>query len=256
MADENFIDFDDIVLNYLPAIDSEIKWKSGKVKYNINRKYFHVTNEKISHDDVQAAKVNRTNTILFRSTYRNTTNKPMNYSIDQSRRTVTEVSCTIQKGIRYGGSFELEIQPPSIASLKLGLNNEVQIDKSSQESRQEEMSWTFQTNVPVPAQKAVTAELSVLEEHREGKFTIKSYFSGKILVDWEYKKKSGQVEITDLHDLCIGTERKRNLGFDKEGPTGKIYYETHGVCNCHYGLEQDVVIRETTLEEAESLQNK
>ena len=254
MADENIVDLQKVVFDHLNSIDSDIPWKKGKVNWTLDRKFFHVMHESAQHEAASTAKSTRMSTVLFRSTYSNTTDNDMEYSIDQSRNTRSTVSCTITKGLQIGGSFELEVAPPSIGSIKLGVSSQITFDRSTSESREEEVTWNFQTKVHVPSHKRVTAELSVTEEHREGSFSLRTFFSGHLVVDWQYKKKHGQAELTDLHDLLIGTKKKKFLGFEKDA-NGRIFFETKGVCICHYGLEQDVIIREAEYVEDAEKQN-
>jgi hypothetical protein len=256
MPEGGVADLEDIILSFAR------NWYEDLEQHSLEKKFGKLPWEKLSveidrtrliveHDDALHAKdqeeqavgeYSPRHSVLFKSNYQNTTGNQLNYHISTERRTRTSVALTITKGFSFGASFEIKLGPPALEA-NLGLSSELSFEKSVQTTKEQEVSWTLNTQVNVPPHTCTTVELVVKDDEYKGTFAIRSFFSGKIYVD--IRKDN-----TQLTRLIIGDLKqifKEDMGFKRCPKTKRIYFDTHGVCNCRYGVEQQVRISETQI---------
>ncbi|XP_064644388.1 uncharacterized protein LOC135498142 [Lineus longissimus] len=250
------VDVEDIILQYARKWFEDLEQrplekKFGKLPWEqlsveVDRTRLIVEHDNALHEkeqeDQAVGEYSPRHSVLFKSNYENTTGSPLNYQICTERRTRTSVALTITKGFCFGAGFEIKLGPPALEA-NLGLSSELSFEKSVQTTKEQEVSWTLNTQVNVPPHTRTTVELVVKDDEYKGTFGIRSYFSGKIYVDVSKDN-------TQLTRLIIGDLKqifKEEMGFKRCPKSKRIYFDTHGICNCRYGVEQQVKISETPI---------
>ena len=83
------------------------------------------------------------------------------------------------------------------------------------------------------------------EDEFDGEFTIKSVFEGKVVVTYETKKQREHV-MTVVRDVKRIMTKENGFKFDDEG---RPYFITRGKCKCRFGIEQNVLLKQTAIAE-------
>jgi hypothetical protein len=254
MPERKILDLDELVLDYARGVYEDREQHDLEKKFKTNLKWekldIRIDRSKLSiqHDEPLHAKDQSTgtyeprNSVLFKSKYNNTTDNDMSYSISTTRHTRTTVSCTITKGFCFGVEFEFKIAPPFL-ELSVAASSELSFEKSVETTKEQEISWTIDTAIRVPKKTSTIVELVVKEDEYRGTFSTKTYFSGKIYVDIRKDNTFlARVIISDLRKIFT-----KDRGFQCDLMERSVYYETNGICNCRFGIEQEVVISEEPL---------
>ncbi|XP_064644043.1 uncharacterized protein LOC135497935 [Lineus longissimus] len=252
MPERKILDLEELILDYARGIyedreqthlektfKTKLPW--DKVDIRVDRSKLSVQHEDPLHvPDDSVGRHEPRNTVLFKSKYNNTTENDMSYSVSTTRHTRTTVSCTITKGFCFGVEFEFKIGTPVLEST-VTASSELSFEKSEETTREQEISWTIDTVINVPAKMQTNVELVVKEDEYKGTFRARTYFRGKVYVN--IRKDN-----TDLCRVIISDLRKiftKRRGFESDETDQKVvYYETRGICNCKFGVEQEVVISE------------
>ena len=83
------------------------------------------------------------------------------------------------------------------------------------------------------------------EDEFDGEFTIKSVFEGKVVVTYETKKQREHV-MTVVRDVKRIMTKENGFKFDDEG---RPCFITRGKCKCRFGIEQNVLLKQTAIAE-------
>ncbi|CAF0772600.1 unnamed protein product [Brachionus calyciflorus] len=182
--------------------------------------------------------------VLFSSQFVNDTNYDQEYLLRTERKTTSTCQINISDGYvcEKSGDLSLEVQLPGVVTeAAAGFRHEYSVEKGLSKSVEEEMTWSIESNVKVQGMSRTTADLVIHENQYSGKFEIKSYFSGKVLV---HLQKDGNTLVTfEFSDLGeIFTEKK---GFRKDDQG--IYRITKGECKARFGIEQKIELHQYPL---------
>ncbi|XP_064636811.1 uncharacterized protein LOC135493410 isoform X1 [Lineus longissimus] len=259
MQEGGVVDIKDIVNNYARSwyerkFQKALEKKFGKLPWDrlsveTDNSRLIIEHEKATYEQEKSGlgTCSPRYSVLFKSNYNNTTDGTLHYEISTERRTRTSVALTITEGFRYGGSFEVKLAPPSL-ECSLGFSSEISFEKSVQTTKEQEVVWTLNTTVDVPPCTCTTVELVVRDDEYDGRFRIRSFFSGEIHVN--IRKEN--TNLTTITISNLGQILTEEMGFKRDPITKRLYFDTHGVCNCRYGVEQDVRTSNTPIAQKES----
>lgn len=97
--------------------------------------------------------------------------------------------------------------------------------------------------VIVPPGTRTTADLVITEDEYDGKFRVETVFSGSITVRLRDKRDGSEVYVIKMIDLSrVFTPE---YGFQPvAGQPGAVCFINEGQCHCHFGIGQQVVLRQ------------
>ncbi|XP_074652760.1 uncharacterized protein LOC141907088 [Tubulanus polymorphus] len=250
----NIVDIEELMKNWAKKwFDKnerhQVEKKYGKIPFDkmniaINQSKFSIEHETPLYEKETAlgSFAPRTH-VLFKSTFSNTTSQAQTFNMHTERRTISSVNVNVTEGFCFGQEFSLTVGLPQIDAVEasIGLYREVNFEKSANVNKEQEVTWAVDSQIVVPAQTTSVAELAIKEDEYNSKFNVKSFFRGKFYVDF----------IKDNVELAraVGSNLKEIFtsddGFKVDTETGDVYFETHGVCTCRFGIDQEVKITET-----------
>ena len=193
--------------------------------------------------------------ILVTAVFSNNTNSPQEYTFNTTRRTKSSCALTITKGytISVHANIHLKIAPPNLAiEANTGFKEDNSLSTCRGVTYEEELTWTVDSKVQVPQMKKTTAELVVKEGQYDSKFNVRSDFSGEVHVTLRNKKDNSELLTVNIYAKDIFT--KKNGFFPTE--EGDAYGITEGMCDCSYGIEQQVKLTESELDPEEPEKNE
>lgn len=206
---------------------------------DINWKYLRCSQETKWHDEKKAT-IPKSH-VLFSAVFANANESgdPQTHNLKTERS--TRSSCTIQvtKGMTYGGEVSVKIGPPNpIIEANAGFKTEYEMEKSHEATFEEQLTWSVDSDVQVPAKTETIAELVLEEDEYEGSFTQVRCFEGDIHVAVR-SKKDKSVIATEHADIADILENQKGFKIDREARgRPKVMFETKGIVKCHYGIRQ------------------
>ncbi|XP_060072427.1 uncharacterized protein LOC132552281 [Ylistrum balloti] len=216
----------------VPHFDKTIIEKQGETIFT------QITNQP---EEAGKSIPNKMSQCVFESTFNNYTGESQKHAFKCERSTLITEDITITTGFKKGGttaSFQVGI--PKILNTKIG--GQLAKDKSSvnstKTSKARTLTWSTDSQIPVPAQNQVTAVMEILEEEYKGNFEAKVHVSGLMEVEiidpdsWEkaYIARGDLVEIINLSN-------KRKPG-DLKFINGQSVWTVKGKCDYRYGAKQ------------------
>lgn len=182
--------------------------------------------------------------VLFSSVFTNQTSEVQTNHMRTERRTSATCRISMQKSVCKEGSLSLQIGPPGpVIQANGGFRREVQMSREQEKVFEEELVWSVDTEVIVPPGTRTTADLVITEDEYDGKFRVETVFSGSITVRLRDKRDGSEVYIIKLNDLSrVFTPE---YGFQPvAGQPGAVCFINEGQCHCHFGIGQQVVLRQ------------
>ncbi|GAB1597632.1 uncharacterized protein LOC115210375 [Argonauta hians] len=230
----NDFPFDKKVIDNLDKIlPTDINWKNVSI-FNSEPIYTRVA----SQGKPQAK-------ILFAANFENRTEKKQNHSLKTERRTKSMCTVTIEKGYSMGMSFQLKLAPPNpIIEANAGFNGSLTVSKKDEETFEEELVWTVDSEVSVPPGYRTRANLEIREEEYVGTFTSETRFQGLIHVNLRSKKDNSEIKTMTIPVVDVFTADK-GFRIEKKSST----FVNTGQCRCRFGIEQNLSLREEKLED-------
>ena len=193
--------------------------------------------------------------ILVTAVFSNNTNSPQEYTFNTTRRTKSSCALTITKGytISVHANIHLKIGPPNlVVDANTGFKEDISMSTCKAVTYEEELTLTVDSKVQVPQMKKTMAELVVKEGQYDSKFHVRTDFSGEVHVTLRNKKDNNELLTVNVYAKDIFT--KQNGFFPTE--EGDAYGITEGMCNCTYGIEQQVKLTESELDPEEPEKNE
>uniref|UniRef100_A0A915BAW8 Uncharacterized protein n=1 Tax=Parascaris univalens TaxID=6257 RepID=A0A915BAW8_PARUN len=228
----------------------EIEEQSMSCEYNIN--WSHAFNEcleprySIYGVDINSTKRPKSEQVLFKSTFTNSTDREQEYSFKTERSTRSTVTVSVEKGVCRGVDMELKLKTPcEIAEANAGFRNEVSVVHIGENCIEEELSWGVDSTVRVPPMCETVAQLVIVEDHHTRNFSVECRLSGKVIVTvTNLKENNSLVTIIEgkIADIIRGLPNCSALGFVIKNDV--VTYTTKGSCKFRYGIEQIVKISE------------
>nr|KAG5709605.1 hypothetical protein BaRGS_001655 [Batillaria attramentaria] len=176
--------------------------------------------------------------------FSNDTPKPQRYTLRTERRTKSTCNVALNKTYTVGASIEIKLTPPNpIIEANAGFHGEMSMEKGVNETFEQELAWTVDNEIEVPPGHMTKADLVIKEDEFDGEFTIESKFEGKVVVTYETKKQREHVA-TVVRNVKSFLNKENGFKTDDEG---RPCFVTKGKCKCRFGIEQNVLLKQTTL---------
>ncbi|CAL1544329.1 unnamed protein product [Lymnaea stagnalis] len=187
-----------------------------------------------------------TASILFISSFNNTTPDPQTFALNSVRVTKSTCETSLNKTFSFGGSIGVVAELPVkgfTGRAKFFFDRTKQ--KGNTNTSEQELTWGINSDIVVPPVCTTTAELKIKEEDLSGEFEMESTFDGRVYVDYLHEKEKDVVH-SDSEEVSVIF--KDVTGFF---PTrdGAPKYSVTGTCKCRIGVEQMVTVTEETLKE-------
>ncbi|KFD58921.1 hypothetical protein M514_00084 [Trichuris suis] len=120
---------------------------------------------------------------LFRTFFKNATDREQAYSFKAER--ATESVCLVfrEQGFDMGAEAELTLNTPcEILEFKAGFKYQIHVNKGQEQAQVESIVWGVDSAIVVPAKYETVAELKIEERVYKGNFTVMSRLSGIVCV--------------------------------------------------------------------------
>lgn len=250
MAQE-IIDLEDIVrkwVNDFPLDKSQKRDADDILSADINWRYMRVRHGNTEYYDQIRGNTPKTH-VLFTAHFSNETNQNQVYTLKTERRTKSTCAISLQKTYTYGFNIDLKLTPPNpIIEANAGFKGELGLSKSADETFEEELVWSVDNQITVPAKFKTKADLVIKEDEYTSHFKTESKFEGKIHVTLRNKKDNTPLATVSGDVKQIFTQDK-GFRVDKTG----VYFVTIGKCKCRFGIEQHVRLSQHELSDSEDL---
>ena len=207
--------------------------------------------------------------ILFKTIFRNNTEGEQEYSFKTERVTRSTATVCVEKGFTRGASFELKLKTPcEIAEAGVGFHRELTVCNIGEDTVEEELIWSVDNMVRVPAHTETIAELVITEANCQGSFVMNTKFkcvwhSLHHMGEITYCRGRAVVTVTNLREnnelVTIVEGQVKDIvaqemqhaphsafTFDAQG---WVNVATRGKCNFKYGVEQKIQLFQRTLPE-------
>lgn len=247
---QELLDIEDIVRKW--ALDFPLDKAQRKEADDIHSPDINWQNVRITHgkteyyDEIHATKPK--SHILFSAYFTNDTDQSQVYTLRTERRTQSTCSLSLEKGYTYGCSVDIKLTPPNpVVEANAGFHGELSLTKGSEETFEEELTWSIDNQISVPPKYKTKAELVIKEDEYTSHFKTESQFRGKVHVTLRNKKDNTPIT-TITGDVKQIFTKDKGFKVDKTG----IYYITEGRCKCRFGIEQHVCLKQEKLEPEES----
>lgn len=217
---------------------------------DINWKHFRSTQKTTWHDERKAA-IPKSH-VLFSAVFTNTTpptGEPQTHNLKTERSTHSSCTITVTKGMTYGAECSVKLAPPNpIIEANAGFKAEYEMEKSSEETFEETLTWSVDSEVVVPPNTETLAELVLEEDEYQGEFTLIRCLEGDVHVNIRNKKDNSIIatvhgDITEILENIKGFKVERN-----DGGAAKVFFETKGRVKCRYGIRQRLRMSQKQLE--------
>ncbi|CAG2189939.1 unnamed protein product [Mytilus edulis] len=146
---------------------------------------------------------------------------------------------------------DIKLTPPNpVIEANAGFHGELSLTKASEETFEEELTWSIDNQISVPPKFKTKAELVIKEDDYTSHFKTESQFRGKVHVTLRNKKDNSPIT-TITGDVKQIFTKDKGFRVDKTG----IYYVTEGRCKCRFGIEQHVCLKQEKLVSAEATED-
>ncbi|VDM12833.1 unnamed protein product [Wuchereria bancrofti] len=230
-------------------------WKlcDAILQFNIN--WSHLFNEylepryTVSGIDTRFVHQSKSEQVLFKSTFTNSTERSQEYTFKTERCTRSTATISIEKGVCRGMEMELKLKTPcEIVEANAGFHNELSIVSIGENTVEEELRWGVDSTIKVPPLCETVAELVILEDNQTRNFAVDSRISGRVIVTvTNLKENNSLITIIEgkVADIIRGIANYSALGFTIKDDI--VTYTTKGICKFKYGVEQIVKLKEHPL---------
>ncbi|VDK52714.1 unnamed protein product [Gongylonema pulchrum] len=117
--------------------------------------------------DTRHVRQSKSEQVLFKSTFTNSTERAQEYSFKTHRSTRSIATICIEKGVCRGMDMQLKLKTPcEIVEANAGFHNEISVMHIGENTVEEELSWGVDSTINVPPFCETVAELIILEDHQ------------------------------------------------------------------------------------------
>uniref|UniRef100_A0AAF5PJR3 LIN-24 Like family member n=2 Tax=Wuchereria bancrofti TaxID=6293 RepID=A0AAF5PJR3_WUCBA len=256
---KDMVDLELIIRNWAKQIfevtktRDEAKINKKYLEFNIN--WSHLFNEylepryTVSGIDTRFVHQSKSEQVLFKSTFTNSTERSQEYTFKTERCTRSTATISIEKGVCRGMEMELKLKTPcEIVEANAGFHNELSIVSIGENTVEEELRWGVDSTIKVPPLCETVAELVILEDNQTRNFAVDSRISGRVIVTvTNLKENNSLITIIEgkVADIIRGIANYSALGFTIKDDI--VTYTTKGICKFKYGVEQIVKLKEHPL---------
>lgn len=184
--------------------------------------------------------------VLFTSTFTNNTDRPQSHNLRTERRTTSSCRMSVSRALTIGSELRLSLTPPNpILSANAAFKSDFTLQKTNEYNFEEELVWSLDSQIEVPARSKTKAELVIKEDEYDGTFKVDTIIEGIINVKLRCKTSNDVKTVITCNDISeLFTPDK---GFIKLAQ-GKVKFVNMGRCFCRFGVEQKVDLTQLPLE--------
>lgn len=243
----DLIDLEELVLDSAEKmLDADAKKKADLEHPDISWDRMYVTHGETLYVDTRRSP-KPTAHVLFTANFSNDTPKPQRYMLRTERRTKSTCNIALCKTYTMGASVSIKLTPPNpIIEANAGFHGEMSMGKGVNETFEQELAWAVDNEIEVPPGYVTKADLVIKEDEFDGEFTIESTFEGKVVVTYETKKQPREHVSTVVRDVKKFMTKDKGFKMDEEG---RPCFVTRGKCKCRFGIEQNVLLRQSAINE-------
>ncbi|XP_014663649.1 PREDICTED: uncharacterized protein LOC106806281 isoform X2 [Priapulus caudatus] len=207
---------------------------------DINWRHFRSSQTTLWHDE-QRAPAPKSH-VLFSAIFTNTTpagGDSQTHNLKTERTTRSSCTVSVTKGMTYGAECSVKLAPPNpIIQANAGFKAEYVMQSSNAETFEEQLTWSVDSEVPVPANTQTRAELVLEEDEYVGTFTQTRCLEGELHV--AIRSHKDQSLLATVHgDVCDILDGVKGFRIERsDAGAGKVYFETKGKVKCRYGIRQ------------------
>lgn len=246
---QDFVNLEDIIIKWaldFPLDKSQKKDADDIQPADINWKHLRVRHGTTEYHDQTRAATPKSH-VLFSAYFSNNTDQTQVYTLKTERRTCSTCALSLDKGYTYGASIDIKLVPPNpVIEANAGFHGELSMNKSTEETFEEELTWSVDNQISVPPMFKTKAELIIKEDEYGGNFKTETKFEGRISVTLRNKKDNTPIT-TITGDVKQVFTADKGFRVDKTG----IHLVTQGRCKCRFGIEQHVRLSQSALTEEE-----
>lgn len=184
--------------------------------------------------------------IVFTSTFENTTNSEQEHSFTTERTTVCTSTTSISSGYTKGFHLELKLGlPEEVASATAGFGREVNVETTEEQTTEQSITWSVNSNIRVPKMHKTSAKMEVKEKEFTGKFKLSVRIRGTVIVAFTNIRENNAFIHSSEGDISQILAEAKGTGYKIEGKTA--IFEVEGQSKFRFGVEQQVKLNEEPL---------
>lgn len=185
--------------------------------------------------------------VLFSAHFTNDTDQPQVYTLKTERRTKSTCMITMERSYMIGFELNIKVGPPNpVIEANAGFKGEMTVKRGDEETFEEELVWSVDNQISVPAKYRTKADLVLKEDGYTGDFKVETKMAGKIHVTLR-SKKDGSVLMPITADVRHIFRSNKMFTIQADG----VFFESRGRCSCRFGIEQHVKLSQMALADIE-----
>lgn len=246
------VDLDELFLNWAQDVyeltlrkdlENKLKvklpWQELRVKLDYTQ--FFMDSEETDHQRLRPMAAS--GRVVFRTTYCNTTTSDLEYTLNTQRTTRNVTTICFSKGLTHSANIGFKLKlPGDVCELEGGGSREVNISRERETTKEEEMTWSADTVVKVPAHTNTTMELVVDEKEYDGRFEARVAFYGKVVIILH----KGECELTRIVAKKFNDILKPSQGFIYDHDLKRVFYKIEGTWLYRKGIQQSIKLSEVS----------
>ncbi|CAF1247830.1 unnamed protein product [Adineta steineri] len=250
------IDLDEIVEQWIWHTWKKTKllsrYKREDLLITINWKNVTFTQNNIDFSDISSSYFPR---ILNRTNFDNKTTNEHLYNFEIKRSTYSTLKIlfthTLHKTQESNMIFHL---PQQIKQFYNDLQTEQSIQFGQDTTKEYEIPWNLNSQIRVPSATRIIANLNIDEEEISTKFSLLIQFSGRIIATIATRQSPNiclKFIVGDIVQIiCKAMKTNHRLNSFKiiENNPPSIGFLMRGICSFRYGIRQNIVLNQESLE--------
>lgn len=183
--------------------------------------------------------------VLFKTHFTNSTDSVQEYSFKTERTTSSVCEVYVERAVTLGFEMNLSLKTPcEIFEANAGFKRELAVTNAQGQVIEESLTWGVDSVIKVPSMYKTSAELVIFEDEFEGAFSIRTDFSGKVVVavtnvrDNNCWVKTLEGDIDEIIRNEVENNNGVKAGFTRQDRI--VSFTTNGRCRFRYGIEQHV----------------
>ena len=227
--------------------------KKGLIAKEIDWKRVRVESDEPQYDICRLQCATPLSSVLFQTTFTNRTGNDQKYTFRTER--TTRSICAISLENSYTQGYEMSIGlklPNEILEANAGFSREVSLSNGREQTTEEEMTWSVDSEIGVERETKAVAKLVITEEQFDGSFSLRTTIRGKVRVVFTNLKDNNSYVTSieyPLHQIvqeAIGDGRVKGGAVKVENRC--VICTTNGKCAFRYGVRQDVDVQQVKLD--------
>jgi hypothetical protein len=221
-------------------IQYEIKWNKVKIQHH-----------EPTYNDASNPPSPKT-TVLFKSTYRNASDREQTNKFRAERSTTSRAELTVLEGVCLPVDGVRVPLPAHVAAANAGFPPTLSVCKLDRKCWEEKLTWAVNTEITVDPHQTTHAQMVVEEKQWSGNFSITTTIRGS--VKFVARRGNGELitsSVGKIHSIC---QSAIDSGLNIPGMAlihDGVRFLTTGLLHFRYGVEQNVHIQNVEMMEEE-----